>query len=71
MWKEYLKFLHVQIAIQTAKRRLVEVEGIPLKNFVVQNSNFDLVFGEIYNEMYEAMVKRNHSVMTLGWHNDK
>lgn len=71
VWKEYIKFLHLQVAIQTSKKRLIEVDKIPLKDFVVQNSDFAKIFADIYLEMYEAMIKRMHSIMTLGWHNDQ
>ena len=71
VWKEYIKFFHLQVAIQIAKKRLIEVENVPVNNFVVQEADFGKVFGGIYHEMYEAMVKRMHSVMTLGWYNDK
>lgn len=71
VWKEYIKFLHLQVAIQIAKKRLVENEKVPLKDFVVHEPDFTKVFSSIYHEMHEAMIKRMQSVMTLGWHNDK
>lgn len=70
VWSEYIKFLELQVSIQIAKKRLVEIDNIPMKNFVVHVDDFSTVFCELYKETYEAMIKRMHSLMTLGWHND-
>lgn len=71
IWKEYIKFLYLQINIQGAKKNLIEVDGIPAKNFVTQVSDFGMLFDDLYTKIHDAMVKRMHSIMTLGWHNDR
>ena len=71
IWKEYIKFLYLQISIQTSKKNLIEVDNIPAQNFVTQVDDFNTVFDGLYTEIYEAMIKRMHSLMTLGWHNDQ
>lgn len=71
VWKEYIKFLNLLVAIQKSRQQLIEVEQVPIRNFIDQEQDFNKVFSELYIEIYEAMIKRMQSIMTLGWHNDR
>lgn len=70
IWTEYIKFINMQILIQNAKKHLIEVDGMLLKDFVVQDADFGKICDSLYIEINEAMLKRMHSIMTLGWYND-